>query len=63
MEALGIKDLFSPERFGGFGSDYCSGNTVECWRDRSELIKLAAKRAEKISGGMYSICSAFLQSA
>lgn len=53
MEAIGIKDLFTQEPFGGFGSDYCSGNTAESWRDRSELIKIATKRAEKIIGGMY----------
>jgi hypothetical protein len=32
-------------RFGGFGSDYCSGNTQEMWRDRSEFVRLAGQRA------------------
>jgi phosphoglycolate phosphatase len=27
MAALGLKDLFSQPPFGGFGSDFCSGNT------------------------------------
>eukprot|EP00892_Ulva_mutabilis_P003181 jgi/Ulvmu1/12864/UM098_0049.1 len=44
MEALGILDLFSQPRFGGFGSDFCSGDTVEMWRDRAEMIRIAQKK-------------------
>lgn len=47
MEALGIKHLFSEPCFGGFGSDFCSGNTEQSWRDRAELVRIAAKRAEE----------------
>jgi hypothetical protein len=32
-------------RFGGFGSDFCSGNTQEMWRDRAEFVRLAGQRA------------------
>jgi phosphoglycolate phosphatase len=39
MEAMGLLPLFSSPRFGGFGSDYCSGNTAESWRDRAEFIR------------------------
>ena len=46
MEALGLLPYFSVPNFGGFGSDYCSGNTAEVWRDRSELVSIAAKRVE-----------------
>eukprot|EP00884_Botryococcus_braunii_P007905 jgi/Botrbrau1/17115/Bobra.0157s0017.1 len=42
MEALGIISHFSDPRIGGFGSDFCSGNTVDTWRDRAELIRIAA---------------------
>ena len=52
MEALGIKDLFTEPRFGGFGSDYCSGNTSETWRDRAELVRIAAKRAAEHRPGV-----------
>ena len=45
MEALGIAADFSQPLFGGFGSDYCSGNTAETWRDRGELVRIAGKRA------------------
>lgn len=31
--------------FGGFGSDHCSGNTEESWRDRAELVRIAAHKA------------------
>lgn len=51
MEALGISDLFSPPRFGGFGSDFCSGDTDESWRDRAELVRIAARRGEQAAGG------------
>lgn len=50
MGNLGIKDLFTEPFFGGFGSDFCSGNTEESWKDRSELIKIAAARAEDLVG-------------
>lgn len=41
MEALGIKGLFSQPLFGGFGTDHCSGDTVEMWRDRADFIRIA----------------------
>ena len=48
MEALGIKDLFSQPYFGGFGSDYCDpDNSDQSWKDRAELVKIAAQKAEK----------------
>ncbi|GMH45923.1 hypothetical protein BSKO_13887 [Bryopsis sp. KO-2023] len=48
MRALGIEHLFSPQPFGGFGADFCSGNIAESWKDRSELVAIAAKRAEEL---------------
>lgn len=51
MEALGIKDLFTAP-FGGFGSDFCSGNADGMgWRDRAELVRIAARRAEELGHG------------
>ncbi|KAL3142771.1 hypothetical protein ABBQ38_003071 [Trebouxia sp. C0009 RCD-2024] len=48
MEALGIKHLFSEPYFGGFGSDYCNpDNSEQSWKDRAELVKIAAQKAEK----------------
>ncbi|WIA15404.1 hypothetical protein OEZ85_002060 [Tetradesmus obliquus] len=47
MAALGIESLFSKPLFGGFGSDFCSGNTQEMWRDRAEFVRLAGQRAEQ----------------
>lgn len=43
-------------RFGGFGSDLCSGNYEESWRDRSEFVKLAGQRARQLSAG--GVCMA-----
>lgn len=37
--------------FGGFGSDLCSGNYEESWRDRSEFVRLAGERARQLSAG------------
>lgn len=51
MRALGIEHLFSPQPFGGFGSDFCSGNIAESWKDRSQLVGIAAKRAEELVEG------------
>jgi phosphoglycolate phosphatase-like HAD superfamily hydrolase len=45
MEALGLKDLFTEPCFGGFGSDFCSGDIIEMWRDRAEMILIANSRA------------------
>lgn len=45
MEALGLFPLFTEPVFGGFGSDHCSGNTEESWRDRAELVRVAYKKA------------------
>eukprot|EP00887_Chlorella_sp_A99_P007702 scaffold20.g7702.t1 len=50
MAALGIEHLFTKPLFGGFGSDFCSGNVEESWRDRAELVRIAAKRAEESLG-------------
>lgn len=52
MQALGLSDLFSTPHFGGFGSDFCSGNTEETWRDRAEFIRLAAMKAAGQAGGV-----------
>ena len=51
MEALGILSLFTKPKFGGFGSDFCSGNIAESWKDRGELVRIAAKRAEESMPG------------
>jgi hypothetical protein len=45
MEALSVADLFTHPRFGGFGSDHCSGNLAEPWRDRAEMIRIARRKA------------------
>jgi phosphoglycolate phosphatase len=51
MDKLGIKDLFTEPNFGGFGSDYCSGNTEGMgWRDRAELVRIAARRCSERCG-------------
>lgn len=50
MEALGIHHVFSAPGFGGFGSDFCSGNTEESWKDRAQLVRIAADRARAIAG-------------
>ena len=50
MDALGIGGLFTQPRFGGFGSDYCSGNTAETWRDRAEFVRLADKKGQSAAG-------------
>ena len=53
MEALGIKHLFSEPCFGGFGSDYCNpDNSDQSWKDRAELVKIAAQKAEKLFPGV-----------
>jgi phosphoglycolate phosphatase len=45
MEALGIKELFTQPCFGGFGSDFCSGDIVDMWKDRAEMILVANRKA------------------
>ncbi|PNW83221.1 hypothetical protein CHLRE_06g311850v5 [Chlamydomonas reinhardtii] len=50
MEKLGVLDLFSSPRFGGFGSDFCSGNTEESWKDRGEFVRVAARKCEELHG-------------
>jgi phosphoglycolate phosphatase len=51
MDKLGIKHLFTEPNFGGFGSDYCSGNTEGMgWRDRAELVRIAALRCTERCG-------------
>jgi hypothetical protein len=37
--------------FGGFGSDFCSGNTAEMWKDRCEFVRLAAVKAGTLHPG------------
>ena len=52
MESLGIKHLFTEPYFGGFGSDYCNpDNSDQSWRDRAELVKIAAQKAHKLFPG------------
>jgi hypothetical protein len=34
-----------------FGSDYCSGNTAEMWRDRAEFIRISVKKAIELNPG------------
>eukprot|EP00775_Hariotina_reticulata_P008628 gene8628-8809_t len=53
MKALGIDHLFTKPLFGGFGSDFCSGNTTEMWKDRCEFVRLAGQRArQQFAGGV-----------
>jgi len=42
MEALGLLELFTEPRFGGFGTDFCSGDTEETWKDRTELVRFVS---------------------
>jgi phosphoglycolate phosphatase-like HAD superfamily hydrolase len=49
MEALDLDGYFNkPSFFGGFGSDHCSGNFEESWKDRAEFVRIAAQKAEKL---------------
>jgi len=49
MEALDLAGYFNkPSFFGGFGSDHCSGNFEESWKDRAEFVRIAAQKAEKL---------------
>ena len=58
MEALGIKHLFSEPFFGGFGSDHCNpDNSDQSWKDRAELVKIAAQKAEKHFPGVLMLLS------
>ena len=50
MQALGLLPLFSQPLWGGFGSDFCSGDTDEPWRDRGEMVRLAKQRWLKQQG-------------
>jgi len=71
MGALGVAHLFTPspiqppggsgkppKGFGGFGSDYCSGDVDEMWRDRAEFVRIAARRCgEAVPGaGVWVRC-------
>jgi phosphoglycolate phosphatase len=51
MDALGLKDYFYQPRFGGFGSDVCSGNHVQSWKDRAEMVKIALAKLEAFAPG------------
>lgn len=42
MQYLGLKELFTEPHFGGFGTDFCSGNAEESWKDRAEFVNIAA---------------------
>ena len=48
MAAVNLKGSFSCPLFGGFGSDFCSGNFDEMWRDRAEFIRIARAKADCI---------------
>lgn len=56
MQALGIYHMFSDAHFGGFGSDYCSGDIEsDWWRDRMQLVRIAAERCTaNFPGGIIS---------
>ncbi len=60
MDALGLLPYFTEPRFGGFGSDYCSGNHRESWKDRAELVRVAAKRAQEVIGGERAVATHIL---
>ena len=47
MEAVGIESLFSQPRFGGFGSEFCSGDHSVAGKaaDRAELVLQARAKA------------------
>lgn len=49
MEALGLAGLFSQPRFGGFSTDYCSGNHTESWRDRGAFCSIAARKLQALN--------------
>eukprot|EP00983_Pelagomonas_calceolata_P041033 1137869-Pelagomonas_calceolata.AAC.5 len=53
MEALGLLGLFSEPRFGGFGTDFCSGDTAETWKDRTELVRFALLHAVRACKGSF----------
>lgn len=57
MKALGVEHLFSAPYFGGFGSDFCSGNTEEMWKDRCEFVNVAADRARQQYGKQGAVMS------
>ena len=48
MVAVNLEKRFSRPLFGGFGSDFCSGNFSEMWEDRAELIRIARSKADTI---------------
>jgi phosphoglycolate phosphatase len=54
MAALGLKDLFSQPPFGGFGSDFCSGNTG--WV--SQLGFPTVRRSMSAHALQYTTCGA-----
>lgn len=47
MKALGLTRYFTQPHFGGFGSDFCSGNYEESWKDRSQFVRIAANKASQ----------------
>lgn len=49
MSHLGLLDCFTEPQFGGFGTDFCSGNSAEMWRDRAVFVKIAGEKAQKIA--------------
>jgi phosphoglycolate phosphatase-like HAD superfamily hydrolase len=52
IAALRVDSHFTPDGaaalLGGFGSDHCSGDFVEPWHDRAELIRIARTRAADV---------------
>jgi hypothetical protein len=62
MFSWNVPCLLVFDRFGGFGSDFCSGNTTEMWKDRCEFVRLAGQRARqqfagKLSEPVHRLCS------
>ena len=55
MQHLGLYDCFSAPQFGGFGTDFCSGNCLEMWRDRAEFVRIAGEKANKLAESIIAI--------
>lgn len=49
MRHLGLYDCFTAPQFGGFGTDFCSGNSAEMWHDRAEFVRIAGQKADTIA--------------
>lgn len=55
-----VLELFTEPNFGGFGSDFCSGNTEESWRDRAEFVRVAAAKCQALYPGTHHASQALL---